>query len=56
MKKTLLSILASMVPTFPLGYLWHLQFFADYYKSLHVYRDNILIPLGILSMTRMRQP
>lgn len=39
-----------MIPTFPLGYFWHLVFFANYYKSLHVYRDEIFIPLGILSM------
>ena len=39
-----------MLPTFPLGYFWHLAIFADYYKSLHVYRDNIVIPFGILSM------
>lgn len=50
MKKQILAVLAYMLPTFPLGYFWHLTFFADYYKSLHVYRDDILIPFGILSM------
>jgi hypothetical protein len=50
MKKTVLAVLAYMLPTFPLGYFWHLTIFADYYKSLHVYRDNIVIPFGILSM------
>ena len=50
MKKHILAVLAYMIPTFPLGYLWHLTIFADYYKSLHVYRDNIIIPFGILSM------
>ncbi len=50
MKKHILAVLAYMLPTFPLGYLWHLTVFADYYKSLHVYRDNIIIPFGVLSM------
>lgn len=50
MKRHLLSVIAYMLPTFPLGYFWHLSIFADYYKSLHVYRDEVLIPFGILSM------
>ncbi|SRR5882724_1370561 len=50
MKKRLLAIMGYVVPTFPLGYLWHLTIFADYYKSLQVYRDDILIPFGICSM------
>jgi hypothetical protein len=39
-----------VLPTFPLGYFWHLSIFASYYKSLHVYRDDIVIPLGVGSM------
>ena len=50
MKKHILAVLACMIPTFPVGFFWHLTIFADYYKSLHVYRDNIIIPFGILSM------
>lgn len=50
MKKHILAVLAYMLPTFPLGFFWHLTIFADYYKSLHVYRDDILIPFGIASM------
>ena len=49
-KKHLFAVLAYMLPTFPLGYFWHLTFFADYYKSLNVYRENIAIPFGVLSM------
>lgn len=41
---------AFMLPTFPLGYFWHLAIFADYYKALSVYRDDVIIPLGLLSM------
>jgi hypothetical protein len=50
MNKRFLGVLAYMLPTFPLGYLWHLNFFAAYYQSLDVYRTDILIPFGIGSM------
>jgi len=50
MKKRFFAVLAYMLPTFPLGFFWHLTIFADYYKSLHVYRDDIVIPFGIVSM------
>jgi hypothetical protein len=50
MKKRILAVLAYVLPTFPLGYFWHLATFADYYQSLEVYRDELIIPLGISSM------
>ncbi|HLF04127.1 MAG TPA: hypothetical protein VI855_02805 [Dehalococcoidia bacterium] len=50
MKKRILAVLAYMLPTFPLGFFWHLTIFADYYKSLNVYREEIIIPFGIASM------
>ena len=50
MKKRIMAILAYVLPTFPLGFFWHLTVFADYYKSLNVYREDILIPFGIASM------
>ncbi len=50
MKKRILAILAYMLPTFPLGFFWHLTVFADYYRSLQVYRDDIVIPFGVASM------
>ncbi len=50
MKRRLLGMLAYLAATFPLGYFWHLTFFADYYNSLDIYRENIMIPLGLASM------
>jgi hypothetical protein len=50
MKKFILAVLAYVLPTFPLGYGWHLTIFANYYKSLQVYRDDLIIPFGLLSM------
>ena len=45
-----LAVLAYVVPTFALGFIWHLVLFEDYYRALHIYRDDIIIPFGLLSM------
>jgi hypothetical protein len=50
MKNHLLAILAYLLPTFPLGYFWHLTVFSDYYRSLEIYRDDLIVPLGFASM------
>ena len=46
----LLAALAYIVPTFPLGYLWHLVIFKNYYASLLVYRPDMAFSLGVTSM------
>lgn len=46
----LVMVLAYLVPTFILGFVWHLKLFADYYRRLEIYRANILIPFGFTSM------
>jgi hypothetical protein len=46
----LLAALAYIIPTFPLSYLWHLEIFRHTYASLAVFRIDITIPLGIVSM------
>lgn len=45
-----LAILAYLVPTFALGFVWHLVLFEDYYAALQIYRSDIIIPLGLFSM------
>jgi hypothetical protein len=45
-----LGVLAYIVPTFALGYFWHLILFEQYYKALAIYRSDIIIPFGLLSM------
>jgi hypothetical protein len=35
---------------FPLGYAWHLVAFHDYYEGLAVYRQDVIIPFGVISM------
>jgi hypothetical protein len=49
-RKFWLAVLAYIVPTFPIGYFWHLVVFKSTYDALQVYRPEILIPFGILSM------
>lgn len=45
-----LAALAYIVPTFALGYSWHLVVFKHYYDALLVYRPDVIIPLGLASM------
>jgi hypothetical protein len=45
-----LGVLAYLVPTFALGFVWHLMLFKDYYERLAIYRKDIIIPFGFLSM------
>lgn len=49
-KQYWLAFLAYLLPTFPLGYFWHLKTFAKTYEKLECYRSDMLIPLGLLSM------
>lgn len=46
----LLGLLAYLVPSFPLGYFWHLRVFKGFYDDLHVYRPDVIIPLGLSAM------
>jgi hypothetical protein len=51
MKKSFwLAMLAYLLPTFPLGYVWHLVTFKDAYDRLELYRAEVIIPFGLASM------
>jgi hypothetical protein len=45
-----LAVLAYILPTFPLGYFWHLRTFAPAYEALEIYRPAPMIPMGLASM------
>ncbi len=49
-KKFWLGLAAYVLPTFALGYTWHLVLFAQQYQVLQIYRPDIIIPFGLLSM------
>ena len=38
------------MPTFPLGYTWHLNTFRRQYAELGIYRDEVIVPFGLSSM------
>jgi hypothetical protein len=44
------AILSYLVPTFILGFVWHLVLFKSNYEALGMYRSDVIIPLGLLSM------
>ena len=50
MMRLLLGVLAYLIPTFALGFVWHLVLFERSYAALAIYRSDIIIPLGFLSM------
>jgi hypothetical protein len=45
-----LAILAYVVPTFAVAYTWHLVLFKEYYAALQIYRADIIVPFGFLSI------
>lgn len=45
-----LAALAYLLPTFPLGYFWHLVTFKDAYDRLEIFRAEVIIPFGLASM------
>ena len=50
MNRFILGVLAYAVPTFILGYVWHLVLFQTYYDALAIYRSDIIIPFGLVSI------
>jgi hypothetical protein len=42
---------AYLVPTFALGFVWHLVLFKVHYDALAIYRQDVIIPFGFLSMS-----
>lgn len=45
-----MAALAYLLATFPLGYLWHLNWFHARYEQLQMYRAEVIIPMGLGSM------
>ncbi len=50
MTRFVFAVLAYLVPTFALGFIWHLVLFERYYDALAIYRHDIIIPFGFVSM------
>ena len=51
MKKSFwLAMLAYLLPSFPLGYAWHLVTFKNAYDRLDLFRAEVIIPFGLTAM------
>jgi hypothetical protein len=50
MKRYTRGVLAYLIPTFALGFVWHLVLFQSYYEALAIYRRDVIIPFGFFSM------
>ncbi len=50
MMRFFFGVLAYLVPTFTLGFVWHLVAFERYYAALAIYRSDIIIPFGLLAI------
>lgn len=49
-KHYLLAALAYLLPTFAIGFIWHLVALHDTYTRLNIYRPDPIIPFGFGSM------
>jgi len=50
-KHIAIGALCYLIPTFALGFVWHLVAFKAYYDALAIYRQDVIIPFGLLSMS-----
>jgi hypothetical protein len=50
-KRIVISAFSYLIPTFALGFVWHLVAFKGYYDALAMYRNDVIIPFGFLSMS-----
>jgi len=50
-KRIGIGVLTYLLPTFALGFVWHLVLFKSYYEALAMYRRDVIIPFGFLSMS-----
>jgi hypothetical protein len=49
-RRFVFGALAYVLPTFPLGYVWHLVAFKGHYDALQVYRPDVVIPFGLVAI------
>lgn len=45
-----LGVVAYIVPSFVIAYPWHLVVFEPTYRQIGVFRDDVIIPFGLLSL------
>ncbi|MDQ2643472.1 MAG: hypothetical protein M3020_06645 [Myxococcota bacterium] len=50
-RRIVLGAVCYLVPTFALGFIWHLVAFKGYYDALAMYRKDVIVPFGLLAMS-----
>jgi hypothetical protein len=50
-KRISISALSYLIPTFAIALVWHLVVFKGYYDELAIYRKDVIIPFGFLSIS-----
>jgi hypothetical protein len=50
MMQLIIPFLVYVIATFAIAFVWHMKLFAERYKALAIYRDDVLPQLGISSM------
>jgi hypothetical protein len=50
-KRIAIAALCYLIPTFVLGFGWHLVVFKDFYDALAIYRKDVIVPFGFLAMS-----
>ena len=50
MRRIGIGALSYLIPTFALGFVWHLIAFKGYYDALGMYRHDVIIPFTTLAV------
>ena len=50
LQRYILAAAAYLLASFPIAYFWHLVIFKDVYDSLEIYRDDVIVPLGLATI------
>jgi hypothetical protein len=50
-KRITIAAVSYLVPTFALGFVWHLVAFKGYYDELAIYRKDLIIPFGFFAIS-----
>lgn len=50
-KRIAIAAVCYLIPTFALGFVWHLVAFKGYYEALKIYRQDVIVPFGFLAMS-----
>jgi hypothetical protein len=50
-KRIIIGALSYLIPTFALGFVWHLIAFKSYYDELAIYRKDLIVPFGFLAIS-----